>query len=333
MKFNSTKMLFYMFLIMGTLMSLSSNNWLGGWMGLEINMISFIPIIYSNFNYYTSESSMSYFIIQSMSSTLLIFGLVFSCLMNFSFLFDYYFIFISLCMSMGMAPFHMWLPGVVEGTSWESCFLLLTWQKLALLFLISNVLINYDLLILMVMITLIIGSFGGLNQGSLKKIFSYSSINMLGWIMMGMLSSNVMWMVYFIFYSFMIFGLFMFFHLMEINYLNQVVFGSFCSFNKIYFCICMFSIGGLPPLAGFLPKWMIIQSVIFYGNYFVCLIMVLSSLITLFYYIRICYLIILVNSVKMKFNYLSNFNFYLVNYFFFFNLFGFILILFFKTFI
>nr|YP_010852730.1 NADH dehydrogenase subunit 2 [Philagra albinotata]WGL39470.1 NADH dehydrogenase subunit 2 [Philagra albinotata] len=326
---NSTKMLFYLFLFFGSLISLSSNNWMSSWIGIEINMISFLPLIYNKINYYSSESSMKYFIIQSMSSSMLLMGVILSSF-EFLYLNNSFLIMVSLMIKLGCAPFHFWLPGVMEGLNWINCLLLSTWQKIALLFLLSYIMINLFIFI-PVMMSLIFGSIGGINQSSLSKIISYSSINNLGWIMMSMIISNSLWMNYFIYYSMMIFMLMYMLMKFEINYLMQMMVNSFCSFNKLFFFSLFFSLGGLPPMLGFIPKWMVIQSMIWNDNLLICFIMVISSLITLFYYIRMMLMILFFNSIQLKWNNILIKENLFIYLFSFINMFGFFIVLLLKS--
>nr|YP_009544102.1 NADH dehydrogenase subunit 2 [Cosmoscarta bispecularis]AZJ53277.1 NADH dehydrogenase subunit 2 [Cosmoscarta bispecularis] len=294
---NSTKMMFMMFMLMSTMMSLSSNNWFGGWMGLEINLMSFIPLMLNKFNYYSSESMMKYFIIQSMGSMIMLMGIILVALKinnQINML-----IMCGLMTKLGVAPFHMWIPSVVDGLSWLNCMIMFSWQKVATLMLLSYS-INFSIMLLPIIFSLLIGSVGGINQSSLKKILAYSSINNMGWILIAMKSSMTLWINYFLIYSIMIISLMSMLNKMNINYINQCFLTSFNSMNKLFLSIMLFSMGGLPPMLGFLPKWMVIQSMIFNNDYLISIIMVMTSLITLFYYIRISLMMILVNSEKPK---------------------------------
>nr|AZL35868.1 NADH dehydrogenase subunit 2 [Cosmoscarta exultans] len=294
---NSTKMMFMMFMLMSTMMSLSSNNWFGGWMGLEINLMSFIPLMLNKFNYYSSESMMKYFIIQSMGSMIMLMGIIMMALkinnqVNLL-------IMCGLMTKLGVAPFHMWIPSVIDGLSWLNCMIMFSWQKVATLMLLSY-LNNFSIMLLPITMSLLIGAAGGINQSSLKKILAYSSINNMGWIMIAMKSSMTLWINYFLIYSFMIISLTLMLNKMNINYINQCFLTSFNSMNKLFLSMMLFSMGGLPPMLGFLPKWMVIQSMIYNNDYLMSIIMVMTSLITLFYYIRISMMMILVNSEKPK---------------------------------
>nr|QHR79668.1 NADH dehydrogenase subunit 2 [Cosmoscarta dorsimacula] len=295
---NSTKMMFLMFMLMSTMLSLSSNNWFGGWMGLEINLMSFIPLMSNKFNYYSSESMMKYFIIQSTGSMIMLMGIIMMSLKINNQLDTL--IMCGLMTKLGIAPFHMWIPSVVDGLSWLNCMLMFSWQKVGTLMLLSYS-INFSIMLLPIIFSLFIGSVGGINQTSLKKILAYSSINNMGWILIAMKSSMTLWLNYFVIYTIMIISLTSMLNKMNINYINQCFLTSFNSMNKLFLSIMLFSMGGLPPMLGFLPKWMVLQSMIYNNDYLISIIMLTTSLITLFYYIRISLMMILVNSEKPKF--------------------------------
>nr|ATV81519.1 NADH dehydrogenase subunit 2 [Cosmoscarta sp. TS-2017] len=295
---NSTKMMFLMFMLMSTMLSLSSNNWFGGWMGLEINLVSFIPLMLNKFNYYSSESMMKYFIIQSMGSMIMLMGIIMMSLKINNQLNTL--IMCGLMTKLGIAPFHMWIPSVVDGLSWFNCMLMFSWQKVGTLMLLSYS-INFSIMLLPIIFSLFIGSVGGINQTSLKKILAYSSINNMGWILIAMKSSMTLWLNYFVIYTIMIVSLMLLLNKMNINYINQCFLTSFNSMNKLFLSIMLFSMGGMPPMLGFLPKWMVLQSMIYNNDYLISIIMLTTSLITLFYYIRISLMMILVNSEKPKF--------------------------------
>lgn len=330
MKLNSTIILFSIILIFRTLISLSSNNWFGRWIGLEINLIVFIPLIYSKLNYYSSECSIKYFIIQRIRSSILLLSIIFISLK----LFCNIFILILVCrllIKLGIAPFHIWIPRVIEGISWINCIILSTWQKIAILILLRYLIDNF-IILFPVIIRLMVGSIGGINQRSLKKLIAYSSINNMAWIIIGITIRLSLWLNYFLIYSFIISGLIIIISNMKFNYLSQFYFNSYVSLNKYFILIIIFSLGGLPPLFGFLPKWIIIQSIILSSNYFIRLIIILTSLLTLFYYIQILTKMILLNSIRLKWIKFTFNDSKLISLICFFNIFGFIIIILFKSF-
>nr|YP_011002841.1 NADH dehydrogenase subunit 2 [Trichopoda pennipes]WPQ70558.1 NADH dehydrogenase subunit 2 [Trichopoda pennipes]WPQ70583.1 NADH dehydrogenase subunit 2 [Trichopoda pennipes] len=294
---NSSKIMFLMILMSGTLISISSNSWLGAWMGLEINLLAFIPLMSDN-KLMSTESSLKYFLTQALASSVFLFSVIL-CLLNFNksnlnFIYEMM-IFSSLILKSGSAPFHFWFPNVMEGLSWLNSLILMTWQKIAPLMLISYIIIK-PLMLISIILSSLIGALGGLNQTSLQKLMAYSSINHLGWMLSAMYNSNSMWMTYFLFYSFLTFSMILMFKMFKIYHLNQLFSLSFNSkILKYFIFINLLSLGGLPPFLGFLPKWLIIQSLSMNNQFFLMTFMVLMTLITLFFYLRLCYTTFMLN--------------------------------------
>nr|YP_011010420.1 NADH dehydrogenase subunit 2 [Metrocoris tenuicornis]WPW47035.1 NADH dehydrogenase subunit 2 [Metrocoris tenuicornis] len=302
----STKMLMTITLIMSTIMVISSENWFSMWMGLEINMMSFIPMMEKNNNYLSSESKMMYFLMQSMSSIMFIFMVIMNPLimikekntdnmiMNI--------ITMSMMMKMGAAPIHMWFVNIMNKMNWNNCLIMMTWQKIAPMFILSNTIQNSKVITICSMLNAIIGAIGGINQTSIKKMMAFSSINHMGWMIMCMKFDNEMWMKYLMIYSIM---MIMFINMMSkksINYMNQMNLNLKTTTEKINMLIMMLSLGGLPPFIGFMPKWLVIQSMISTNSLFTTMILMMSSMITLFYYMRMITPIIMSNNMMNKWN-------------------------------
>nr|AWV84316.1 NADH dehydrogenase subunit 2 [Chilecicada sp. PL492] len=296
MKNNSSNLLFLTFMLMGILFSVSSNNWLGCWMGIEINLISFLPIMMDSVSVYSSESMIKYFIVQSMGSGLLFASIIingiFDILSNYTIMF-------SLLIKIGCPPFHMWFPSVMEGLSWLNCFLLSTIQKIAIMVLLSY--LNLNLIMLFVIISCLWGSIGGLSYSSLRKIIAYSSIYNLGWIIVGISILTYSWLLYFTIYSFTVFMLCYFFYLYNINYLNQF----FLLYNSYYswaiMMVLFMSMGGMPPFLGFVPKMIMIYCLIIDSYYLVSLFLLFSALLVLFFYLRVVFTGLMINSLSLSF--------------------------------
>nr|QNE85609.1 NADH dehydrogenase subunit 2 [Empis caudatula] len=313
---NSTKILFYLILMLGTLITVSSNSWLGAWMGLEINLLSFIPLMNDNNNLMSTEASLKYFLTQALASSILLFGIILNMLK-----FNIYYIntnaFIkmiilsTLLLKSGTAPFHFWFPTVMEGLSWMNALTLMTWQKIAPLMLISY--FNFKFMIMMtILLSIIIGSLGGLNQTSLKKIMAFSSINHLGWMMAGMLSNESLWLFYFSIYCFLSMTLVYLFNMFKLNHINQLFMMFFHSkVMKFTMLMNLLSLGGLPPFLGFLPKWMIIQSLTLNNQLMLMALMTCMTLITLYFYLRMAYTAFMLNYYEnnwMNSMYFNNFS-------------------------
>nr|YP_009466090.1 NADH dehydrogenase subunit 2 [Pentatomidae sp. GM-2014]AIW65020.1 NADH dehydrogenase subunit 2 [Pentatomidae sp. GM-2014] len=278
--------LFMLILMMSTMMTLSSNNWMSMWIGLEMNMMSFMPIILKKVNKSSSEAAMIYFLIQTMSSALFMMMILIKAIsINMS---DYIMnnaITLSLLIKLGAAPFHYWLPKIMSNMNWKKSMILMTWQKLAPLMMIynsgSSTIIN-----LSTMCCIIIGSIGGMNQTSLRKLMSYSSINHMGWMMILIKYINL-WMMYLMLYSIIMFMVTYMFSYYNIYYMNQLSMIYMNNTEKISFFFMMLSLGGLPPFIGFLPKWITMQTMMMEKEYFMMFIMIMFSLITLMFYTRI----------------------------------------------
>uniref|UniRef100_UPI0030E4352E NADH dehydrogenase subunit 2 n=1 Tax=Duolandrevus obsidianus TaxID=2715842 RepID=UPI0030E4352E len=303
---NPSKTLFFMMLVLGTLISIMSNSWPATWMGLEINLLAFIPLMYNKNNIMSSEASMKYFVIQAMaSSAFLTFILISYILPDLNKLIEelmHTLISATLMIKMGAAPFHLWFPMVMEGLSWINCLILMTWQKLAPIAIISYLNCQYQFLYFIIISSILVGSIGGLNQTSIRKIMAYSSINHIGWMMMAMTVSEMLWQIYFIIYSILTTTLMIIFMNSSNSIINQFTFKSYSQKIKLAVMLNMMSLGGLPPFLGFLPKWMVIQSTSD-QNIFMIIFMVSFTLITLFYYLQLAMSSYLLNSSTLKWNY------------------------------
>nr|QBF00265.1 NADH dehydrogenase subunit 2 [Stegana latipenis] len=304
---NSNKILFVMIMMMGTMITVSSNSWLSAWMGLEINLLSFIPLMSDNNNLLATEASLKYFLVQALASAVLLFSIILMMMknnMNFEInsFFTTSIMLSSLLLKSGAAPFHFWFPNIMEGLSWMNCLLLMTWQKIAPMMLISNTNIKM-ILFFSIILSVIIGSLGGFNQSSLRKLMSFSSINHLGWLLMALSINEVIWFIYFLVYSFLSFVLIFMFNNFKIFYFNQM-FSLLFQSKVLKFCLFLnfLSLAGLPPFLGFLPKWIVIQQLSLNNQYFMLMILLMTTLITLFFYLRICYSAFMLNYFENNWN-------------------------------
>nr|QNE85648.1 NADH dehydrogenase subunit 2 [Poecilobothrus nobilitatus] len=299
---NSSKILFLIIIMMGTLMAVSANSWLGAWMGLEINLLAFIPLMNDINNLKSSEASLKYFLTQALASSILLFAIIIY-MMKFNFIFQIsveenynkMIILSALLLKSGTAPFHFWFPEVMEGMSWINSLILMTWQKIAPLMLISYIMLN-QFIMWIICISLITGSLGGLNQISLRKIMAYSSINHLGWMLGAMFINENIWLTYFLFYCFLSITIVVSFNMVKVFHFNQMFSSMFASkTTKLLMMINLLSLGGLPPFLGFLPKWITIQYLTMNMQMFITMIMICTTLITLFFYLRMAFSTFMMN--------------------------------------
>nr|YP_010309717.1 NADH dehydrogenase subunit 2 [Cissites auriculata]UMR54834.1 NADH dehydrogenase subunit 2 [Cissites auriculata] len=286
------KILFMNSLVLGTIISVSSYSWFSMWMGLEINLLSFIPLMSSTNNMYSSEASLKYFVSQAMASIILLFSviLIFMSTEFITPMVNSYVMMLNsaLFMKLGAAPFHFWFPEVMEGLDWVNCSILLTWQKIAPFILISNNKPSSLFLLFIIMTSLLISTIMSFNQISLRKIMAFSSINHIAWMTAAMMTNNSIWLIYLCIYIVITINMTLIFYQNKLFFINQIP-GLF-SINKnlkFTFMINFLSLGGLPPFLGFLPKWLTISSLMNDNFGFTTIILILLTLIMLFVYIRI----------------------------------------------
>nr|YP_009692464.1 NADH dehydrogenase subunit 2 [Limnogonus hypoleucus]QEH58876.1 NADH dehydrogenase subunit 2 [Limnogonus hypoleucus] len=302
----STKTLATFTLIMSTILVMSSENWFSMWMGLEINMISFIPLMQEKKNYNIPESMMMYFLIQSLGSIMFIFTIITTPIMviNEMSMSKEMMIIISMSMmmKMGVAPMHMWFINIMSKISWMSCMMIMTWQKIAPMWILTNLNQNSMIINTCAMMSAVMGAIGGINQTSVKKIMAFSSVNHLGWMIICMKYNNEMWMKYLMIYSIMVVMLTKMFFNNSINYMNQMNLNLKNTMSKMNIIIMMMSLGGLPPFLGFLPKWIVISTMMKEGSMVIMMILLLTSMINMFYYMRMTAPIIMSWNTMNKWN-------------------------------
>lgn len=275
---------------------LSASSWFTAWIGLELNIIAFLPIIITN-NKLSSESALKYFFAQVTGSILIFFFILYSYLHVRTFLFERsYFtfsdlIFMALLLRLGAAPFHFWFPAIVEGLSWNTTLILMTAQKigpLSLIIMVSS--LHIFLVFFFALFSALVGAIRGFNQLICRKLISYSSISHLGWLLCSTRLSKPLIVCYFSFYFLITSVLIIIFKIYSSFHINQIFyFQNFLIVPTIIFYLNLLSLGGLPPFMGFLPKWLLIKTILRSFSYFLILLLVFRSIITLYFYLRLTY--------------------------------------------
>nr|YP_010466951.1 NADH dehydrogenase subunit 2 [Hemigrapsus sinensis]UVF28723.1 NADH dehydrogenase subunit 2 [Hemigrapsus sinensis] len=303
MMFSPTSFFFFLTLITGSIISISSTSWFGAWIGLELNLMSFIPLIAFKKSSFFSEAALKYFLIQALGSTLFITSsflfISFSTLSLFT-------IFLSLLLKLGGAPFHFWFPQVMEGLKWPQVFILSTIQKFAPMTLISYLMTNEILIkmtIFSAIMSALIGSLSGLNLTLLRKIIAFSSINHLSWMLISVSISDTSWLFYFIIYSFILLSITSIFHKLQTFSISKLIQSDQNSvFHALIISLNFMSLSGLPPMTGFIPKWIIIQIMLNLNLFIPLFFMLISALVTLYFYLRIIITMILLFNPILNFN-------------------------------
>nr|YP_006883536.1 NADH dehydrogenase subunit 2 [Alvinocaris chelys]AFO37820.1 NADH dehydrogenase subunit 2 [Alvinocaris chelys] len=295
-----TQLLFFSSLMLGTLITFSSSSWFTAWLGLELNLLSFIPIISSKFNQYSAEASLKYFLIQALGSAIILASapsfLLFESSPNLL-------ICSALLLKMGAAPVHFWFPSVMEGINWLQCIILMTVQKMAPMLMISYTYSQFTLSILFFasIMSSLVGSIGGLNQTLIRKIMAYSSINHMAWMLAAIHLNEIMWMTYFLVYSLISSSIALIMHSQQIFHFSQLSSYNFKTpGTKMITLISFLSLGGLPPFLGFIPKWLIIQELSNNKAFLWLFVLLASALLTLFFYLRITLSTLTLSSPKIK---------------------------------
>nr|AHA53341.1 NADH dehydrogenase subunit 2 [Canis sp. Russia/33,500]QHB75504.1 NADH dehydrogenase subunit 2 [Canis lupus] len=299
----------------GTMIVMLSSHWLLIWIGFEMNMLAIIPILMKKYNPRAMEASTKYFLTQATASMLLMMGVTINLLYSGQWVISKIsnpiasiMMTTALTMKLGLSPFHFWVPEVTQGITLMSGMILLTWQKIApmsILYQISPS-INTNLLMLMALTSVLVGGWGGLNQTQLRKIMAYSSIAHMGWMTAIITYNPTMMILNLTLYILMTLSTFMLFMLNS----STTTLSLSHMWNKFplitsMILILMLSLGGLPPLSGFIPKWMIIQELTKNNMIIIPTLMAITALLNLYFYLRLTYSTALTmfpstNNMKMK---------------------------------
>nr|UTE82280.1 NADH dehydrogenase subunit 2 [Propithecus diadema] len=299
----------------GTMLTMISSHWLLIWMGLEMNMLAIIPILAKKTNPRSTEAATKYFLTQATASMLLMMTIVINAMYtgqwnvtNIHNLLTTLTIIIALTMKLGMTPFHFWIPEVTQGVTLTAGMLLLTWQKLAPISIMLQIYpsMNTNILLTFALSSTLVGGWGGLNQTQLRKILAYSSIAHMGWMMAVLTFCPSLTILNLLVYLMLTITLFT---MLNINTSTTTLTLSIL-WNKnptitLMILTSLLSLGGLPPLTGFLPKWVIVQELTKNNNITMATIMVITALLNLYFYMRLIYSTSLTmfptsNNMKMK---------------------------------
>nr|ABO14048.1 NADH dehydrogenase subunit 2 [Phalloceros caudimaculatus] len=287
---------------LGTIITVTSTHWYLAWMGIEINTLAIIPLMTYNHNPRAIEATTKYFFIQTTASA----TLLFACVSN-AFLIGEWDILqshhpltstlmtLALAMKIGLAPLHSWMPEVMQGLTLSTGLIMSTWQKIAPLCLMYQIQSdNPYIFTTLGFLSIILGGWGGFNQVQLRKILAYSSIAHLGWMTMILSFSPSLTLLALFLYLVMATSLFCTFILARTTHINSLS----TAWAKIpalslSLPLTLLSLGGLPPLSGFSPKWLILEEMTKQNLTPLATLAALSSLFALYFYLRLAYAIAL----------------------------------------
>nr|AAM70639.1 NADH dehydrogenase subunit 2 [Tiaris olivaceus] len=292
-------LIFITSLLLGTTIAISSHHWAMAWTGLEINTLAILPLISKSHHPRAIEAATKYFLTQAAASALVLFSSMTnawqtgqwditqlthptSCLILTS----------AIAMKLGLVPFHFWFPEVLQGSPLTTGLLLSTLMKLppiALLYMTSPSL-NPTLLTTLAILSTALGGWMGLNQTQIRKILAFSSISHLGWMTIIIAYSPKLTLLNFYLYTVMTTTVFLTLNTAKVLKLSTLM----TAWTKTpplnaMLLLTLLSLAGLPPLTGFLPKWLIIQELTKQDMAAAATLISLLSLLSLFFYLRLAY--------------------------------------------
>ena len=309
--------------ILGMMVMISSNDLIVFYLGLELQSLAlYVLASFNRDNVLSSESGVKYFILSALSSGLLLYGCSliygFSGTTNFILIsqnidsvqygltLGIVFILVGLAFKISAVPFHMWAPDVYQGSPTSVTFFFAILPKIAALTVFIrflyvpfiNLIDQWQMIMVFLSIaSMLFGSVAAIGQKNLKRLIAYSSIGHMGYALAGLVTGTNQGIqssiIYITIYLFMNLAFFSCLFMIKRNdkYYENLDDLSGLSKNHPLLAICLmivlFSLAGIPPLAGFFAKFYIFMSVIEQQMYFLAIIGLLSTVIAAFYYLRI----------------------------------------------
>nr|YP_009122019.1 NADH dehydrogenase subunit 2 [Mugilogobius chulae]AJH65777.1 NADH dehydrogenase subunit 2 [Mugilogobius chulae] len=293
-----TLALLFFGLLLGTTITLTSSHWLVAWMGLEINTLAIIPLMAKQHHPRATEATTKYFLTQATAAATLLFASTTNAWLTGQWDIQLMthpipttIIILALALKIGLAPLHTWLPEVLQGLDLFTGLILSTWQKLAPFSLLLQIpAANQQVLILLGLASTLVGGWGGLNQTQLRKILAYSSIAHLGWMLIILQFTPSLTLLALITYVIMTSSLFLIFNYNTTTNINSLA----TAWAKAPLLtsiapLLLLSLGGLPPMTGFMPKWLILQELTKQQLPMTATIAALTALLSLYFYLRLSY--------------------------------------------
>nr|YP_009247033.1 NADH dehydrogenase subunit 2 [Macropodus erythropterus]AMW02880.1 NADH dehydrogenase subunit 2 [Macropodus erythropterus] len=283
---------------LGTTITFASSHWMLAWMGLEINTLAILPLMTQHHHPRAVEATTKYFLTQATAAATLLFASTTNAwitgewnIQQMSNPFSSTLIILALSLKIGLAPMHAWLPEVLQGLDLNTGLIISTWQKLAPFALLLQIQPSSPMLPTLIgLLSMLIGGWGGLNQTQLRKILAYSSIAHLGWMMLILPFFPSLTLLTLLTYFLMTFSTFLVFKMNKATTINMLA----TSWTKAPALtaiapLVLLSLGGLPPLTGFMPKWLIIQELTKQELGLTATLAAMTALLSLYFYLRLSY--------------------------------------------
>ena len=309
--------------VLGMMVMISSNDLIVFYMGLELQSLAlYVLATFNRDQLKSSEAGLKYFVLSALSSGLLLYGCSliygFTGTTNFNVIasqfntneyaltFGIVFILVGLAFKISAVPFHMWAPDVYEGSPTPVTLFFTMVPKIAALTVFIrflyvpflNLIDQWQLILVFLSIaSMLFGAIAAIGQKNLKRLIAYSSISHIGYALAGLatasndgIQSSV---VYITIYIVMNLGFFSCLLMMKRNNVYYENIDDLSGLSKnhpllsLSLLIILFSLAGIPPLAGFFAKFYIFKSVIEQSMYFLAIVGLLSTVVAAFYYLRI----------------------------------------------
>nr|AFB19434.1 NADH dehydrogenase subunit 2 [Trochalopteron subunicolor] len=293
------KLIFTTSLLLGTTMAISSNHWITAWAGLEINTLAILPMISKSHHPRAIEAATKYFLTQATASALVLFSSMTNAwytgqwdITQLTHPTSSLILTSAIAMKLGLVPFHFWFPEVLQGAPLTTGLLLSTVMKFPpiALFYMTSPSLNQTLLMCMAILSTALGGWMGLNQTQIRKILAFSSISHLGWMTIIISYNPKLTLLNFYLYALMTAAVFL-----TLNSINTLKLSTLMTtwtktpaLSAMLF-LTLLSLAGLPPLTGFLPKWLIIQELTKQDMTMAAVAVSILSLLGLFFYLRLAY--------------------------------------------
>ncbi len=314
-----------LFATIGMMMMISANNLLALYMGLELQSLAlYVVAAYRRDDARSTEAGLKYFVLGSLASGLLLYGMsmvygfagtiafdglataVVSGQASTGTLVGIIFVVAGLAFKVSAVPFHMWTPDVYEGAPTPVTAFFAIAPKIAALALFARVMLDpfgavmhqwQQVIILISALSMILGAFAAIGQTNIKRLMAYSSIGHVGYALVGLAAGSQEGvrgvLVYLAIYLFMNLGTFTIILAMRQKGRPVEGISDLAGLSKtnplmaVSMAIFMFSMAGVPPMAGFFGKFYVFMSAVNAGLYTLAVIGVLSSVVGAFYYLRI----------------------------------------------
>nr|AGH10203.1 ND2 [Tenuidactylus fedtschenkoi] len=304
-----------------TIITMSSNLWLLAWLGLELNTLSILPILIKPHHPRATEATIKYFLIQAAAATLILCTSTMNAWQTGQWSVmsplspgSTAMLTVAIMLKLGLAPAHLWYPEVMQGLTMTTALMMATWQKIApltLLYFIHNHL-NTNALMTIGLTSALVGGLAGLNQTQTRKLMAFSSISHMGWMMAALAVSPSLTTLTMITYITMTTSMFLALSTTMAKTIKDL--GTTWPQSPTLLtttALSLMSLGGLPPLTGFMPKLLIIKELTTTPLPLYSTLLLMSSLPSLYFYIRLAYVTTLTTppattNIKHKWRFKTN---------------------------